>query len=124
MVVLAIIGIVISIAIPNYLHAIDRAKQARAMEELNRWSQALRELYPLAVFPPALDLTAVAKSLGSDAHDPWGGVYVYTGLTDGYELRCYCKDRKRSEGITPQTRNQFDLDIVMVNGTFVNKPMD
>ena len=54
--------------------------------------------------------------------DPWGNLYAYASTGDTYTLRSLGADGRVSPGITFATRDDFDLDIVMKDGQFVNQP--
>ena len=51
-----------------------------------------------------------------------GNLYAYASTGDTYTLRSLGADGRVSPGITFATRDDFDLDIVMKDGQFVNQP--
>lgn len=117
LVVLAIVGILSAITIFYTLRHIQRSRQSHAMEEMKDISTALA--IPLELsghYPNVLPISEIGKK------DPWNHAYVYTSTGESYELRCLGKDGVRSDPITPDHRDDFNLDIVMVDGQFVNSP--
>ena len=113
-----------TLSVPNYLNGIQRAKQMRAMEEMRRWTEVILRKFGDKGFPQEMLMRDLAKEIDTNALDPWGHDYVYGGRIDGgFTLRCLGKDGLQSPGITPETRDQFNLDIIMVTGQFVNKPI-
>lgn len=146
LVVVTIIGIIVAIAVFNFLNAIQRARQKRAMADLRAIATALEaysvdhNAYPsaAAVFtlPTGLSLPSVALTSGIitklqpnymrivPLNDPWQGPLQYSTTSDGtnYALRSTGRD------LTPQgtpdygPATNFNDDIILVDGTFVQYP--
>ena len=121
----AIVGILAGIAITQGLKAIDRAKQARAMDDMGDMAKYIAiRMSILGVYPDPLTIRSCGTCpwVPYEKRDPWGHLYAYTSNGDSYTLRCLGRDGAPSAGITLDTRDAFDLDIVMKDGQFVNQP--
>jgi len=137
LIVVAIIGIIAAIAIPNLLNAIDRGKQKRSMADMRSIGTAVESysvdvnFYPISTSMATLDSLDPAV-IGIEpiyiklapTKDGWGGLYYYGSDTAGagsdYTISTYAKDKKQStqSGAT----SDFDCDIIFQNGTFTAFP--
>ncbi len=138
LIVVAIIGIIAAIAIPNLLQAMDRAKQKKTMADIKNLSTAI-ESYAVDVnyYPISTSMAAIATlgaaNLGIEpiyikaapTKDGWAGALQYGSDTGGagsdYTITSFGKDKKvssSSAGIT----NDFDCDIIYQNGSFTAYP--
>ena len=135
LIVVAIIGIIAAIAIPNLLNAIDRGKQKRTMSDMRTVGTAV-ESYAVDVnfYPISTSMAAIAgTTLGIEptyikvapTKDGWGGPMMYgsdtTGAGSDYTIKSYGKDKKESTSSKGPT-NDFDCDIIYQNGTFTAYP--
>jgi len=138
LIVVAIIGIIAAIAIPNLLNAIDRGKQKRSMADMRSLGTAV-ESYSVDVnFYPISTSMATITSLNpvtmgiqpiyiklAPTKDGWGGLYYYGSDTGGsgsdYTVSTYAKDKKVSSSSAGAT-SDFDCDIIFQNGTFTAYP--
>jgi general secretion pathway protein G len=78
MVVIAIIGTLAAIAIPNYLRSINQARISRAMDEIRGFEVAAFVFYTdNGRYPNALIEAGVGNPL-----DPWGNPYVYYPMSN------------------------------------------
>ncbi len=131
LIVVAIIGIIAAISIPNLLNAIDRGKQKRTMADIRSIGTAV-ESYSIdnSRYPTAGDMAA-AQSLLEPAYikklplqDGWSHDLVYQpGATSGagYTLRSLGKDGVASP--TPGGRtSDLSADIIFVDGQFTQWP--
>lgn len=141
LIVVAIIGILAAIAVPNLLDAVDRSKQRASVAEIRLWGIALQE-YNAATskFPPVTGAGACAAGEGEvdlalrqtlvpftintlSMSDKWLHPLCYgTNLLDTYTIRSRGKDGIAGGGVTPSTWNNYTLDIVLVDGIFINQP--
>jgi general secretion pathway protein G len=124
-VAVAIVGILAGLAITQGLKALERAKQAKAMDDMGDMAKYIAvRLSILGVYPNPLTIRSCATCawVPYERKDPWGHLYVYSGGGDTYTLTCLGRDGAPSAGITFATRDAFDLDIVMKDGQFVNQP--
>ena len=147
LIVVAIIGIIVAIAIPNLLNAIQRAKQRRSMGDIRTTATAV-EAYAVDMnrYPPAAanytlptELTGIGgTTLGNMANyisptyvkqvplaDGWNSWFVYNTDSNGtvYVLAAAAKDGEVTAGATlagPTT--DFNSDIVYANGSFLQWP--
>ena len=135
LVVVAIIGILVAIAVPNLLDAIDRSKQRATVAEMRLWAISLQEYYaqlstypppsgaPIQVTPAFRDLLVPFTINTLDIEDGWKFAYWYeTDLAASYTVRSCGKDGICGLGVTPSTWFNYKLDIVVADGIFVNAP--
>ena len=134
LIVVAIIGIIAAIAIPNLLNAIDRGKQKRTMADMRSIGTACEEysidsnnFYPVQTTQGPISGTISGVLEPSyirvtPTNDGWNGAIQYgsdaTGT--GYTIRSYAKDTTKN-GNAGQT-SSFNCDIVFQGGVFVAWP--
>ena len=122
----AIVGILAGIGVTQGLKALERARQAKAMDDMADLAKYVATravgtgVYPAA--PLMIQACGTCPWIPFVKKDPWGHPYAYSGGVDTYALRCLGRDGLPSPGITFATRDSFDLDIVMQDGQFVNQP--
>lgn len=144
LIAVCVIGIIAAIAIPNFLGASQRAKQAKAMAELRAVGAACEKFrgdsgaFPdtghnegsyyttgsVLALKPILEPTYMAQV---PVTDPWGGTYSYGVSADNTEFILICdgSDGKSSiEAIpgSPVGTSCFEDDMVFENGDFIQKP--
>ena len=143
LIVVAIIGIIAAIAIPNLLSAIQRAKQKRAMGEVNSLATAFQSyatdtnIYPTQASPgPA---TSISAAITPDYikvvpnPDPWNTAYQYQGVTSNYAVSSYGKDgvadiwgnvklTPADSGLYSQSTTCFECDIIWEGSSFLVAP--
>lgn len=134
LVVVAIIGILVAIGVPNLIDALDRAKQRATVAEMRLWGISLQEYYaqissyPLPSGPIQVDATfrdiLVPFTINTlDLDDGWNFRYWYeTDLSASYTFRSCGKDGVCGLGVTPSTWFNYNLDIVLADGIFINSP--
>lgn len=121
----AILGILAALAIVQGLKALERAKQSRAMDDMSDMAKYIAARASiLGTYPDPLTIRTCPTCpwVPYERRDPWGHLYTYSSGGDTYTLRCLGRDGAPSAGITVVTRDEFDLDIVMRDGQFVNEP--
>jgi type II secretion system protein G len=144
LIVVAIIGIIVAIAIPNLLNAIQRAKQRRSMGDERSIATAIEAYgvdfnrYPVAAGytrPSGLNyggslITNLANYVSptyikvcptSDGWNSWFSVSIDT-LGQNYILISAGKDGSLTEPSPYGPTTDFNADIVFSNGVFVNYP--
>ncbi len=124
-VAVAVVGILAVLATSQGLKAIQRARQARAMDDMADLAKYVAtRLAILGTYPDPLTIRTCPTCpwIPYERRDPWGHPYVYSAGADTYTLRCLGRDGRPSAGISPATRDDFDLDIVMKDGQFVSQP--
>jgi type II secretion system protein G len=142
LIVIAIIGILAAIAIPNLLNAVQRGKQKRTMADIKALAVAIEayhvdnSLYPAAACNPG-NYTNVGTSLTTDSftnltptyiaeppkRDGWGTSFVY-GLDAGqvnYNVRSLGRNRV-NDGTGCGTTTNFNDDILFSDGAFLQWP--
>ena len=130
LIVVAIIGIIAAIAIPNLLNAIDRGKQKRTMADLRSLGTAV-ESYSIDnnQYPVAADAASMALLVQpiyirtAPQSDGWNRTIVVTAVTTEYTV---CSNGKDGAGACEgdalgQTQN-FNDSITFANGQFVTWP--
>ena len=130
LIVVAIIGIIAAIAIPNFLSAADRGKQKRTMADMRSVSAAI-ESYSVdqGAYPAAADMRELAEIL-SPAHimscpqvDGWGNALGFErSSTGGYLLRSRGKDGVPEIEFQGGSTGDYDCDIILVDGEFTQWP--
>jgi general secretion pathway protein G len=149
LIVVAIIGILAAIAIPNLLTAMQRAKQKRTMADIRAiataWEARATDMNSYAAAGgqstftwPGQDVTfnslitlvtpTYIKSLPQN--DGWGRPYGYAmdaaigGAAQAYGIRSQGKDGKFEAGTYQVGKGTtvFDCDIVYSNGSFIQWP--
>jgi len=131
LIVVAIIGIIAAIAIPNLLNAIDRGKQKRTMADIRSIGTAVEayavdnNIYPtaanMAAAQPVLEPVYIKKVPLSDG---WNNLLIFepgTSSGAGYTLESYAKGGA-DNGDTGGKTNAFADDIVFVDGQFTQWP--
>ncbi len=125
LIAVAVLGILSALALTAGLKALGRARQAKAMDDMADMAKyAAVRLSVLGTYPDPLTIRECPTCpwVPYVKKDPWGHPYVYASTGDSYTLRCLGKDGLVSPGITHATRDDFDRDIVMTDGHFVNEP--
>ena len=132
LIVVAIIGIIAAIAIPNLLNAIDRSKQKRTMADMRSVGTACEEysidnnFYPVQTSQG--DVSGISTNLTPTyikvvpTVDGWNWNIQYGSTTGGsaYTVRSLGKDGAKN-GNSGQT-NDFNCDIIFQVGQFVAYP--
>jgi type II secretion system protein G len=141
LIVVAIIGIIAAIAIPNLLSAIQRGKQKRGMGEVRSIATAAQSyatdanIYPLGAKGNASVASAdlcpdYIKSIPN--LDPWNTSYQYQGVSNNFSVASFAKGGVTdlyaavdlTTGDTARITNTgcFECDIVWVGDSFLIKP--
>jgi general secretion pathway protein G len=131
LIVVAIIGIIAAIAIPNLLNAIDRGKQKRTMADIRSVGTAI-ESYAVDTnrYPTSANMTALATVLQPiyirtlPTTDGWKNQMVYTpSAGTGYTLGSGGKDGGALTvvGAGGATTN-FNDAMIFIDGAFVQYP--
>ena len=128
LIVVAIIGIIAAIAIPNLLNAIDRGKQKRTMADMRSIGTAVESyavdnnVYPIAT------TAAVLKTLVEPVYiktmptvDGWNNTFQVAAATTQYTIYSTGKDGSGST-CTTATTSLFNDEICFINGQFLRYP--
>jgi general secretion pathway protein G len=147
LIVVAIIGIIVAIAIPNLLNAIQRAKQKRTMGDM-RSAGTAAEAYAVDFnhYPAAAGYTLpTGISFGSGTFgdptkastfsgqvtptyirvlplsDGWQSYFFYSTIGTAYGISSGGKNGA-TEAVVGGETTDFNADIIFVNGQFVQYP--
>ena len=129
LIVVAIIGIIAAIAIPNLLNAIDRGKQKRTMADLRSIGTAV-ETYSIDNndYPVAANITTLATLVEpvyirtTPATDGWANAILVASVAAEYTICSGGKDGGACTGDDAGATTDFDSSITFVNGQFVQWP--
>jgi type II secretory pathway pseudopilin PulG len=130
-VIVAILGILAAIAIPNFLTAMQRSKQKRTMADMRAVAMALEaHAEEKKAWPAGHSVSEIAGELGTKVPttDGWENLLGYEALPDGggYVIVSGGADKKFEHGslldYEAQKTSHFDCDIVLANGEFVQYP--
>jgi general secretion pathway protein G len=130
LIVVAIIGIIAAIAIPNLLNAIDRGKQKRTMADLRSIGTAIEE-YSIDnnVYPNGrADMTTLQSDIEplyirtAPEDDGWGRAFVVSTATTNYTVCSGGKDGGSCTSDAGGATTDFNSSITFANGQFVQWP--
>jgi general secretion pathway protein G len=135
LIVVAIIGIIAAIAIPNLLNAIDRGKQKRTMADLRSMGTAIEEysidnnFYPDAADVAELEVSVTPSYIRKlPERDGWGTDIAVDSVPTMYTLGSCGKGANACDGGTLVLTGSggktttFADDIIFSNGSFVQWP--
>ena len=138
LIVVAIIGIIAAIAIPNLLNAINRGRQKRSMADMRSVGTALESYSVDFNFYPRVAITDQSVTAWNvylaptymrriPELDGWARQYLAktdgSGLTSGQSYTIYSKGRNGNGAVTASgPMSSFDAAIVFSQGTFVQWP--
>lgn len=145
LIVVAIIGIIVAIAIPNLLNAIQRAKQKRSMADMRSAGTAAEAYavdfnhYPAAAgYSLPSGLTTPTGTFGAAGAgfnmvvaptyirllpitDGWQSYFLYGSVQTAYVIESLGKNGAQDSLVGGETSN-FNDDIYFTNGQFVQYP--
>ena len=137
LIVVAIIGIIAAIAIPNLLNAINRGRQKRSMADIRTIGTAVEAyavdmaFYP--TFTPQNPLQGTATILGNleptyvktvPREDGWRTPFYAVSVSRFYTLGSAARDKQIGalDSFGPGITSDMDCDIVYSNGSCVQYP--
>ena len=138
LIVVAIIGLLAAIAIPNLTGYLDKARQRSTMANIRQIGNAVEAYAVDTTYYPISTSMVTIQALGADnmgiqpeyvqkapTQDGWGGALYYgsdsEGLGTRYTITSYGKDKKFSPG-SAGTIREYECDIVYQNGVFTSTP--
>lgn len=131
LIVAAIIGLIVAIAIPNLLNAIQKSRQTRTISDMRTISNGLG-IYSqdFAKFPLADSLGAITvisdeliPFIGEvPTVDGWQKTLQYKSDGDSYTLASYGADAIPNQPWTQGVTSYFTDDIVLMDGSFFQVP--
>jgi len=129
LIVVAIIGIIAAIAIPNLLNAIDRGKQKRTMADMRSIGTAVESyavdnnVYPVAATAAALKVLVEPVYIKTMPQaDGWSTAFAVDSITTQYTVSSYGKDATPSGCVAGTLTTLFAADICFGNGQFIQYP--
>ena len=143
LIVIAIIGILAAIAIPNLLAAVQRGRQKRSMADMRSLATAIESyavdtnLYPDAVCEAGMYTADTENALASNSFtilvpsyiakvpytDGWSDPFLYAVPLAHDHYRLVSLGRNNSaDGRTCGTTHDFNDDIMYADGTFIQWP--
>jgi type II secretion system protein G len=134
LIVLAVIGVLAAIAVPNLLNAMQRARQRRTMGDMRSVAVAVESYgadnngyVPLAAGPISDILVFIEPTYIKrlPVRDAWKSDMQYEAELQEYTIVSFGKDRATGGGgsIGPNgATTDFENDIVMTTGSFVEFP--
>ena len=142
LIVVAIIGILAAIAIPNLLTAMQRSRQKRTMADIRSvataWEARATDMntYALAgLTVPAWGTPSTSALAGAlsptyiksmPQNDAWGTPFSVGADEAAYVIASYGKDASSDEAtgttVNPGSTQKFDNDIIFSNGSFLVYP--
>jgi len=129
LIVVAIIGIIAAIAIPNLLNAIDRGKQKRTMADMRSIGTAV-ESYAVDnnVYPAVSAIAALQTIVQAGAYmknmpvaDGWNNGFIVASTTVEYTINSVGKDNIDGTCAAAQTTT-FNDQICFIGGQFLRYP--
>src|SRR5215831_9294634 len=143
LIVIAIIGILAAIAIPNLLNAVQRGKQKRTMSDMRALATAVEAYavdnnqYPAATCNAGLYTSGTENVLATNSFtnltptyiaqppktDGWGRFMKYAVDANFNNYRVRSQGRDGADGtLACGTTTNFNDDIVYADGTFIQWP--
>lgn len=131
LIVITIMSVIATIAIPSLLHAMDRSRQGSTVADLRVIGDAMEryavenQTYPVvdefAALRPELEPDYLKKLPKADGWDhPFDLAVDKKGLS--YTLRSFGKDGEPQSAELTEVSHDFAADIVLVDGVFVQRP--
>jgi len=129
LIVVAIIGIIAAIAIPNLLNAIDRGKQKRTMADMRSIGTAVESyavdnnVYPVAATSAILSTLVQPIYIKSmPLTDGWSNTFVVASVITEYTISSNGKDGAVGGCVAGTLTTLFAQDICFANGQFIQYP--
>ncbi|MEW6455730.1 MAG: prepilin-type N-terminal cleavage/methylation domain-containing protein [Acidobacteriota bacterium] len=135
LIVIAIIGIIVTIATPQFMNALQKGKQKTTMANIRSIGTAIESYITDYYFAPRQATLGNISNIAADlalytripATDGWGNPILYEASDaanpESYTILSYGRNGAEDAGIAdgyPAT--QFEGDIIFQNGDFVKKP--
>jgi general secretion pathway protein G len=130
LIVVAIIALIATLAMPNIRNAMQKGKRTATMADMQTISKAIQaydlewDTYPVASMTPINALRPLLEPefvTELKIVDGWNNEYIYEGGADGFTIISYGRDGVPS-GPSEGKIEDFNHDIRLVNGKFVTKP--
>ena len=132
LIVVAIIGIIAAIAIPNLLNAINRGRQKRTMADMRSIATAVesyavdQNFYPKSISTADQLTTYITATYIKrvPSNDGWNNAMTFNTDTEGrhYTIISYARDNEFSSTFIGKATGNFDCDIWYQDGSFTQWP--
>ncbi len=125
LIVVAIIGIIAAIAVPQLMNAMDRGRQRRSMADMRNIATANGTMrVDTGAYAAALaNLSASGYMQVTPANDGWGTGYVYVTGADTYTITSLGSNAAAGPAApVPWINDPYDPDIALTDGQFVAAP--
>ncbi len=126
LIVVAIIGIIAAIAVPQLMNAMDRGRQRRSMADMRNIATA-NGTYRVDTSAYALTLPGLEPAYMQvvPPGDGWGTAWVYTvdAANDSYTIVSWGSDSSSGPPApTPWINDPYTPDISLTDGQFIDAP--
>ncbi|MGD8439598.1 MAG: type II secretion system protein [Holophagae bacterium] len=130
LIVVAVIGILVAVAIPDLIGAIQRSRQSRTVADIRMISEGIEAYQNDHSFYPLVDSGTVAD-LGEDLTiyirrfnhvDGWREPIYYESDGHHYTVISFGADGSSTLPYTDGPTNRFEADIVFTDGSFLQWP--
>ena len=130
LIVVAIIALIATLAMPNIRDAMQKGKRTATMADMQTISKAIQQYdlewdtYPMASVSPLGSLQPLLEPKYLQelpVTDAWNNEYIYEGGVDGFTIISYGRDGVPS-GPAEGKIEDYNHDIRLINGKFVTKP--
>jgi len=124
LIVVAIIGIIAAIAVPQLMNAMDRGRQRRSMADMRNIATAGGTMrVDTGSYPANLAALVPTYMQVTPANDGWGTAYLYVVGADTYTITSLGSDNAAGPvAPVPWINDPYDPDIVMTDGQFTFAP--
>ena len=131
LIVVAIIGIIAAIAIPNLVQAIQRARQRRTMSDMRTVANGVMSYGVDMVFVPQLADGTLSQAMPylsptylkkEPVNDGWRNPFHYLGQNLSYTVWSYGRDGVEQSPLLLRATTTFEADIVLSDGIFIQWP--
>jgi type II secretion system protein G len=124
LIVVAIIGIIAAIAVPQLMNAMDRGRQRRSMADMRNIATATGTVrVDTGAYAATLAALAPTYMQVAPANDGWGTAFTYVTGADTYTVTSLGSDGAAGPA-APATwiNDPYDPDITLTDGQFTQAP--
>ncbi len=124
LIVVAIIGIIAAIAVPQLMNAMDRGRQRRSMADMRNIATANGTLrVDTGSYGATLAALSPTYMQVAPAADGWGNPWGYSTGADTYSITSLGSDGALLPAPpVPWINDPYDPDIILTDGQFVQAP--
>jgi len=125
LIVVAIIGIIAAIAVPQLMNAMDRGRQRRSMADMRNIATAngTMRVDTGSYAASLVALSGAGYMQVTPANDGWGTAYGYVTGADTYTITSLGSDGAAGPvPPVPWINDPYDPDIDLTDGQFINAP--